>query len=402
MDDFENRVNYAWPVTAVLSGMYQHFLSEVKAHDGDLRDRRLVIFGAGIRGCTLLLILEEYGFTNIVFCDNNPEKQKGRINKYPILSFQEALGFGGGQVFLLPIENGGAIREQMLNAGLREDKDFFYWDFQVYDEYIEEFKRPVKDHTLIVGDCAFSHIALKDNNKVSLGDMIKTYLGEENCKVLSMHGMGQRAFYNIIKTLISSRNEIPKRIIILIDLDVFTSKAHIMPRTQHCKLISGILESVSEPDKELVEYAMLTKERFDRFQVEAYTSYKNEGPDNIAKLYMKMNYMFQLKKSTESVLYLIKIIELMNDNNIQVTLHIPPVNYMLGEKFWGEEFTASYKSIFKDLWSFLQGLKYNVLDASFLISEQEFADVCTTDEVVNYQGRLKLMDFLIKSGVFKE
>jgi hypothetical protein len=232
--------------------------------------------------------------------------------------------------------------------------------------------------------------------------MIKDHLGKENCKVLSMHGMGQRAFYNIINALISNRGEIPKRIIILIDLDVFTSKAHIMPRTQHCKLIGDILGLVSEPDNELVEYAMLTKERFDRFQVEAYTSYKNEGPDNVAKLYMKMNYMFTLKKNTESVLYLIKIIELMNDKNIPVTLHIPPVNYMLGKKFWGEEFITSYKNIFKELWTFLQGLEYNVLDASFLINEQEFADVCTTDEVVNYQGRLKLMDFFIESGVFQQ
>jgi hypothetical protein len=116
---------------------------------------------------------------------------------------------------------------------------------------------------------------------------------------------------------------------------------------------------------------------------------------------MKMNYMFQLKKSTESVLYLIKILKLMNDKNIPVTLHIPPVNYMLGEKFWGKKFVTSYKSIFKDLWTFLQGLKYDILDASFLMNEQEFADVATTDEVVNHQGRLKLMDFFIKSGVFQ-
>ncbi|MDR1148384.1 MAG: hypothetical protein LBK66_07110, partial [Spirochaetaceae bacterium] len=295
MNDFENRVNYAWPVTAVLSGMYQHFLSEVKAHDGDLRDRRLVIFGAGIRGCTLLLILEEYGFTNIVFCDNNPEKQKGRINKYPILSFEEALGFGGEQVFLLPIENGGAIREQMLNAGLREDKDFFYWDFQVYDEYIEEFKRPVKDHTLIVGDCAFSHIALKDNNKVSLGDMIKNYLGDENCKVLSMHGMGQRAYYNITKTLLN-KGEYPKLFVLEVVSEVLTSKSHIMPRTQHSGLFSKLLSVISNPSSELAEYELLTKERFERFQVELYTHYSETDNDNVAKLYMKMNYMFTLSE----------------------------------------------------------------------------------------------------------
>jgi uncharacterized membrane protein YqaE (UPF0057 family) len=265
---------------------------------------------------------------------------------------------------------------------------------------MREFKRPVKDHTLIVGDCAFSHIALKDDNKISLGDMIKERIGEENCKVLTMHGMGQRAFYNIIRTLIDKKNELPRHIMLLLDLDVFTSKAHIMPRTQHSELINKILLSVSNPPPELSEYARLTKERFERFQVEAYTSYKDDGIGNIAKLYMKMNYMFKLKEDTESVLYLKKILKLMNEINITVTLLIPPVNYMLGEEFWGETFTISYKNIFSDLWSFLQGLKYNVLDASFLINNHEFADVNSTDEVVNYQGRLKLMDFFMKSGIF--
>jgi hypothetical protein len=302
-------------------------------------------------------------------------------------------------VFLLPTENGGAIRNQLLEAGLYEHKDFFYWDYQIYDEYMKEFERPVHDHVLIMGDCAFNHISMKDENKDSFGDMIKYKFGNEKCKVLSMHGIGQRAYHNIVNALIK-KSEYPKLLILQIVSEVLTSKVHLMPRSQHAELIDRILKA-SHPTDELIEYARLTKERFGRFQVETYTAYDGNESDNNAKLYMKMNYMFTLKETTEGVIYLIKTIKLMNSLHIPVTLYIPPVNYIFGEKCWGESFLKMYKKIFEDLWQFLKDFKFDILDASFLLEIKDFAASETIDESAKYQGRLKLLDFFENSGVFK-
>jgi hypothetical protein len=252
-----------------------------------------------------------------------------------------------------------------------------------------------------VGDCAFSHIALKDRNKTPLGDMIKDHLGKENCKVLSMHGMGQRAFYNIIKALLN-RGEYPKLSVLETVPEVLTSKAHIMPRTQHSGLFSKLLSVISNPSSELAEYEQLTRERFERFQVETYAHYSETDNGNVAKLYMKMNYMFTLNDKSENVIYLIKNIQLLNGIGIPVILYIPPVNYIQGEIYWGKEFTEKYKKIFDDLWSILKGLKYSVLDSGFLLEHDSFADFNTIDETANIKGRLKLMDFFIESGVFQQ
>ena len=69
------KINFAWPVTSENALVYQYFQSEVVRLRDILAEGRIVIFGAGIRGCCLLHILEQYGFQKIVFCDNNLEKQ---------------------------------------------------------------------------------------------------------------------------------------------------------------------------------------------------------------------------------------------------------------------------------------------------------------------------------------
>jgi hypothetical protein len=59
-----------------------------------------------------------------------------------------------------------------------------------------------------------------------------------------------------------------------------------------------------------------------------------------------------------------------------------------------------YKKIFEDLWCFLENLEFSILDASFLLANEDFAMIKTIDETANYRGRLKLLDFFEKSGVF--
>ena len=98
------KMNYAWPVTSENAVVYNYFLHKIDEIQQVLKDRRIVIIGAGIRGCCLLKILEEKGLHNIIFVDNNVEKQGNRINQYDIVSFEMAKKSEDKQVFLVAPE----------------------------------------------------------------------------------------------------------------------------------------------------------------------------------------------------------------------------------------------------------------------------------------------------------
>ena len=248
-----------------------------------------------------------------------------------------------------------------------------------------------------MGDCAFTHIALDDSNFDSLGTMIRNKVGEANCKVLDMHGMGQQAYYHIAHSLIE-RKEKPSAFLLLLMIETMAPKVPIMPRTQHPWLIKS-LSDISD-NREFSEYAKLTQERFDRFQVEAFSSFDNKiGKDTEKeKLYMNINYLFKFRETTEGVVYLKKTIRMMNEENIPVILYIPPVNYFQGERLFGADFKQKYETNFIKLYETLakDNLKYEVVDASYLLKLQDFAAPNTIDETCNYNGRLKSIQYLSK------
>lgn len=391
------KINFAWPVTSEHAVVYQYFQNEVKRLKDDFINKRVVIFGAGIRGCCLLQVLKKYGFEHIVFCDNNPEKQGHCINFYDIFSLDQILQYREEQVILVSPENSEVMNKQLEEVGLVKGKHWFSFDLSVYDTYLEEYVRPVSNHVLIMGDCAFSHIELADEVTESLGDMMKNWLGKEQCKVLAMHGIGQQANYHICQSLLE-KGERPS-IVMLLVMEALTPKAHLMPRTQHPTLIKKIAKTIRVPNKKINEYAKLAEERFKRFQVESFASFDKSGGDVSEKLYMKMNYLFKLREETEGVVYLKKMIRMLNEEKISIILFIPPVNYVQGRRFFGDEFKQKYEENFIKLYRILDKaeLEYGVIDASFLLGEKEFAATNTVDETSNYAGRSKLME-LFKSS----
>ncbi|MHC1724166.1 MAG: hypothetical protein AB9836_13285 [Aminipila sp.] len=395
------KINYAWPVTSENASVYNYFLQKIENIKDFLIDKRIGIFGSGIRGCCILKILEMNGFKNIIFIDNNTEKQNNLINDYDIVSFEEALKYKQEQVFLVSPEGCNKIHDQLREVGLQENEEWFSFSISAYDSYIEEYKRPLKDYLLVMGDCAFTHIALGDTNFDSLGTMIRNKVGEDSCKVLDMHGMGQQAYYHIAHSLIE-RNEKPSAFLLLLMIETMAPKVPIMPRTQHPWLIKS-LSDISN-NRELSEYAKLTQERFDRFQVEAFSSFDNkieketEKETEKEKLYMNINYLFKFRETTEGVVYLKETIRMMNGENIPVILYIPPVNYFQGERLFGADFKQKYEKNFIKLYETLDkdNLKYEVVDASYLLDLEDFAAPNTIDETCNYNGRLKSIRFLSK------
>jgi hypothetical protein len=383
--------NYAWPVTAVSKNVYDCFSNAIKLNMGKIKNKKVVIFGAGIRGTLFSIMMHSHGIENFIFTDNNEEKWGGYINTYPIVSIEKALENKEDILIFITVENGVDIKKQLIMLGFIEDENFLLLDTNLYDIYMKQFNRKEIIDILVMGDCGLTHISLLDSQKSNLGKMLEDKLSDFTSKVLAMHGMGMRAFYNILCAQIYMDIK-PKYLILPVNFDTFTGKHHCLPRTQHAELIKRIAEASKFNSEEMDDYVKLTEERSKSFHIEfsSKTSTKDNQSDLLNALYMKMNYMYKLKSDNEGVRYLMKILDLVKEQNILPILFIPPVNYMRGEQYFGQKFYEAYGANCTSLKNMLQQKNVDIMDLSYILTDSEFSDISTVDETANYFGRIQI------------
>ena len=382
--------NFAWPVTTLCKYDYKALKEFVKENEPLFKSKQIVIFGAGIRGTSFSIFLQKIGYHNIVFTDNNEQKIGGYINEFPIISYEEMVKRKEEIVIIISVENGFSIMKQLEKDNFQEGVDFFYIENHLYDLYLKEFLEQKKTETLIMGDCGITDISRTDSDYTNLGEILKEKLGSNKTKVLAVHAMGMRAFYHILKAHIENI-EIPRRAIVMTNFETFTGKQHLLPRSQHARLIDMISKSISDSDEELREYVEVTKERFDNFKVDYFASSKNTlnkmSKDKNDRIVIRMNYMYELKEDNECIVYMKKIISLCNHNNIKLLFFIPPANYMYAEELYGDKFKERYSANVKKLKDIINSNGAEILDLSYLLESDKFADVHTIDETTNYEGR---------------
>lgn len=389
--------NYAWPVT--VAGRYDYDALEkcVNQYKDILDKKQLVIFGAGIRGTVFSIWLKKKGYTQIIFTDNNPEKVGNYINEFYIEDFKEVCKNKKDLFLLVSVENSNAIYKQLIESGFKEGTEFVIVRNNVYEEFVHEFLEEKPIETMILGDCGLTDVGMNDNDYKSLGKLLKEELGEERTKVLAMHGMGMRAYYQLVKAYCRVMEK-PKQILVMANFETFTGKQHLLPRSQHTQLFEMLCQQVK--DKELEDYLQITRERSNNWQLDYFTSANSAAEKHKSndKMVIRMNYMYQLQMDNECVQYMLLLHKFCKEQNIKLLFFIPPVNYQYAEKLWGEKFRSRYSENVRKLKMVLEEEQIEILDMSYLLLSSEFAAECTIDECTNYKGRIKekeeLLNFL--------
>lgn len=380
----ERALNFAWPVTAMAYEDYRH-LSDLMTEKAELfAARPLTVFGAGIRGSLFAAILEKLGYNDFSFVDNNRSKWGGFINAHPIEPPETLSAKKGRNVVIISTEDCDGIRRQLTAEGWRENYDFFAVQTREYDNYVDEFAKSDPVDCLVMGDCGLSQISLRDRLTDSLGVMLQKELGQERTKVLAMHGMGMRSYYNIFKWQLEAGLR-PSTLLMMVNFEIFTGRHHLLPRTQHAPLFQKISAlDADHPEKET--YARLTEERSRELIADVASASAADG-DN-ARLVLKMNYMYRLREGSEDLEYMAKLFALARENSVRVIPFIPPVNHVYAAGICGPEFMNRYQANLekmKGLISQHSGLE--VLDLSFILGDDGFANPTTIDETANHDGR---------------
>lgn len=379
--------NYAWPVSVSSKEVYQYFLTKVKLLKEQLSNRTILIFGAGIRGTLLAIILQEEGFQEFSFVDNNKDKWGGNINGYPIMSFEEACHMDPEPFFLLSMEDCEKVTVQVKAAGFVEDEDYCVLNASLYDFYMEEYKRENENKVLIMGDCGLTHVPIVDSGADNLGTILKKRLGENKSKVLAMHGMGMNSYYHIFRTYVKEFGY-PQRVLLMTNFETMTGKQHLLPRSQHYALLQRVYQH-SQDDSEFGAYLKLVKERAENFKIEIVSASDKDSYEEQARNYMRYNYTYRLRESNENIEYLQKFLDLLQQNHVEVTTYIPPVNYEYAKELEIPNFEERYRYNVDLLKKIQSKYEVTVLDLSHFLTREEFATPITVDETANYQGNMK-------------
>lgn len=397
-----NVVNYAWPVTSINNEDLCAVREWIEIKKELLINREIAIWGAGIRGTEFSILLKMEKIENIFFVDSNKQKWGGTIDEFPIVAPEELYDRMKKEKIhiLISAENSKEIEEGLLKKGYVSDEDFSVIKTNLYCKYVNEFEREFKQDILVMGDCEFSKISLGDIDTRNLGDMIKEQCGSNRTKVLAMHGMGLRAHYNIFRAQIA-RGMKPRMLIIMINLDTLTGKQHLLPRSQHAELIQRIYDISDKRDEEFNEYLELVKKRSQNIQVEFSTLNRNIRQQNRndakARNYFKLNYMYDLDISTEGVLYLVKFLQDAERLGIKIIPFIPPVNYLFAESLIGEGFNIKYRQNIDKIKKIVENANVELLDMSFCLTPDMFAEPNTPDETANELGRRKVANILVNN-----
>lgn len=397
-----NKKNFAWAITSVEMTEYHMLLNCVHAHEKLFEQKKICIFGAGIRGTEFAVILNENGYSDILFTDNNQEKWGGVIDRWPIIPVHEILAEHDKYVFLVSPEEGYSIVDQLKKLGLKIDNDFFFFPSVLYDDFIHEFTREYNGQFIAMGDCIFSQVSFHDTCHDSLGLIMKQVFGERNLKVLGMHGMGITGFYHVLRAQVSM-GLAPRQLFLMVNFETLTGRQHLLPRSQHAGLFRRMAEIAPDPDGSLHAYAALTAERLNNRQAELFTNtfaQTNLGGNisaNSARLFFKVHYMYKLNPDTEHLISLRHLLLFARDHNIHVTPFLPPLNYQLGQELCGEKFEPAYAHNRDIIRRIVEEGGCRLLDISHEFDRELFAEMTTPDETTNYEGRTKVAHLLYEA-----
>lgn len=395
-------INFAWPVTSTNREDYEAFCEWLKKNKEIVEKKQIAIWGAGIRGTEFSLFFRKNNYHNIIFIDNNDQKWGGVIDEFPIISPEELYQkmMQGKTKILISTEAGADIEKQLQEKGYVKDKDFFTIKSSLYEKYVSEFKREYKGKVLIIGDCEFSKISMKDTDLRNLGEMIKAKYGEDRTKVLAMHGMGLRAYYNVLNAQISNGMK-PNVLVVMVNLDTLTGRQHLLPRSQHVELLRMIYDRTENRDEEFEEYMKAVEERSKNIQAEFFTHQSQTEGEKAkevkAKNYFRLNYMYKLDVDTEGLVYFRKILEKARMENIEVIPFVPPVNYTLGIELLGEKFELKYKQNLEKIRQIVEENHKKLLDLSYCLGADMFAEPETPDETANEAGRKRMTELLYEA-----
>ncbi len=199
----------------------------------------------------------------------------------------------------------------------------------------------------------------------------------------------------------SALNARPEKFWLFVNFETLSEHHHLLPRVQHPDLAEMIQERSVGVGPDLREYIEAGRQRARNYKLEVQYSprrtYVGEANDiEVQKEYAQKQLLNLISIEYEECLYLSKILDICNKNEIDAAMVIVPINYQEAEELLGEDFKRIYKENINIL-SYI-GSKYQskFWDMSKLLEKRFFEARNTLQDGVKREGRQKIVNMLRK------
>lgn len=381
----------------VLIDAFNLFIEEIVKRN---TARTIYIWGASVRGTLLGILLEQNGYLDFLYVDNDERKWGTNINGHLIISADKVKEVKGNGYIVVPVEHYAEIRLQLLSWNMVEGTDFYILKSDIYHDFCEEFFRQYNGKYLVFGESFLTCVLLDEEPKRSMTEDLYMAFGRENMKVLSIGCMGMEESYYYLQKQIALDMR-PEKVWLFVNFETLSENHYRLPRVQHPNLAEMIQATSDGVEPDLSEYIELGRQRAQNYKLELQYSprrtYVNE-PDEVEvqEEYTRQQLLNIISLEYEECLYLCKILAICNENVIDVSMIIVPVNYQRATELLGKDFEEVYKRNIDTL-SYL-GLEYNskFWDMSELLEKQFFESRVTLQDGIKRGGRKKIIECLKK------
>lgn len=367
--------NFEFPVISINRTEYDIIQSWIESYKTKFEDKKLYIFGAGIRGNVMLRLLEEAHIIVEGFCDNSIEKKGALVKEYQIYDPEEICSNPRENYVVVSPENSGEIEDYLEEKGYEKDRNYFVIKNNEYVSYCREFYNKDSKDYIFWGDCFFTDLDIDDLQDKTMGELAFEELGANRLKVLSMHGMCIPSFYYLMDLQIKMGIR-PKAVAFIVNIPFCNSIQTKLPQSQHAELLKMIQKEMPMRDAGFDQYVALTEQRSHNINAQSFSSKVNKvGKDHnyVEKLLTKTRYMYEFNEENENIVYLKKMLELLQRNNIKPLPFIPALNYYVGIDFYGDDFLSRYKDICDKIKRCIGEYGIETLDMSFLFERKYYS-----------------------------
>lgn len=379
-----------WPLKTAERELVEAFAGYIENNSDILMKKDILIWGASVRGTILGILLQKYGYSQFQYVDNDERKWGENINGHDIVSPESIRNLVSDYYVLVPIEYGNEIKEQLQDWGLAEEENFSILRAEINEKYANEFFRKYKNKRLILGESFLNETVLEEKKSKSIKERIWEEFGKEETKILSMNCMGMQSFYYILQLQIKFGHK-PEELWLFASYETLTEFHHLLSRTQHAGVLKLIQEQGNINDSEFIEYIKLAQERAADYKLEytyspqRTTDGKIMDMDNIRKSYLKLNLLYDLNLNSEEAKYLKKILIVSQNEGIEMSVILAPINYELAREYYGREFNNVYYKNNLKLEKFVADFEAKFINMSALLPAKDFV-VCETINDGLYKG----------------
>lgn len=390
-----------WEIDVVEKSTYFSFKYQIELFMKQLVHSKIAIWGASVRGIIAGIILEDFGIKEFIFYDNDVDKQGKNLSGHLITSFHPK---DKSETILLSMENQKSVKQQLEECGWQENQNFFCLLSSDIENLMEEITSLKNCKYLLFGASCLHAVPIMEREEDDLAEMIKKQCANP-IKVLGLSCISMKIFYYLFMLEIKLNKKL-SNMVLLINWDIITSFHHLLPRTQKPFLIKRLAEYAEERkeielSEKLYEEYRIAKERAEDYKFEnqhAISLIKDKREvSELPEDYLSQNLMEPLDLTCEEIQYLIMILELAKDIDIDVTLIIEPLNEEMCKEIYGDAFDKLYQrkcELLKDL-----SAKYGIkcIDASSLLSSEMILSRYSANEAFFSTGRKKFAEYIIKN-----